>query len=41
MGSEQDSNIEKPSLRQTVAFYLEDTKTKIGLFFDLSILGFI
>lgn len=41
MGKEKDSDSEKSSLRRTIAFYLEDTKTKIGLCFDLGILGLI
>ncbi len=38
---EQKSRIAELSLRQKIAFYLDDTSTKIGLLCDLSILGLI
>lgn len=38
---EQDSDTKQLLFRRKVAFYLEDTETKIGLFFDLAILGLI
>ena len=38
---EKASNLEKLSLRQKVAFYLEDTETNLGLYSDLVVLGLI
>ncbi len=39
--TEKVSNLEKLSLRQKIAFYLEDTKTNLGLYLNLTILGLI